>query len=188
MPGIPLWLYADPSFRLPGKPLTGALPGADPHGACSPGTRSAAEPEPTAPFDGYPCPKCRTGRLHVAAVSAPLRRNQGVTNMTAPYYATALNRRPGQAARSRPSRSPTSGKWSTLHPQHPAEPAPRMPAWCRPAGETRPDTDRRPRRTDTIPSSERELGPRRASCQERVRSRFKSRQYLMGFRSCAQSD
>jgi len=43
----------------------------------------AAEPAPAAPFDGYPCPKCRTGRLHVTALLAPLRRGQGVTLMPA---------------------------------------------------------------------------------------------------------
>ncbi len=35
----------------------------------------AADPEPTAPFDGYPCPTCRTGRLHVTARLAPHRRD-----------------------------------------------------------------------------------------------------------------
>jgi hypothetical protein len=38
--------------------------------------------EPTAPFDGYPCPKCRTGRLQVTARLAPQRRGQGVTTLS----------------------------------------------------------------------------------------------------------
>jgi hypothetical protein len=28
---------------------------------------AAAETHPGAPFDGYPCPRCRSGRLHVTA-------------------------------------------------------------------------------------------------------------------------
>jgi hypothetical protein len=49
----------------------------------APPPEPAAEPKPTAPFDGYPCPKCRTGRLHVTAHLAPLRRGQGVPLMPA---------------------------------------------------------------------------------------------------------
>lgn len=47
----------------------------------------APEPAPatqaTAPFDGYPCPTCRTGRLHVTMHLAPQRRGQGVMNAPA---------------------------------------------------------------------------------------------------------
>ncbi len=49
----------------------------------APPPEPAAAPAPTAPFDGYPCPKCRTGRLHVTAHLAPLRRGQGVPLMPA---------------------------------------------------------------------------------------------------------
>ena len=34
---------------------------------------AAAQPEQAAPGDGYPCPKCRTGRLRVSAHLAPQR-------------------------------------------------------------------------------------------------------------------
>jgi hypothetical protein len=44
----------------------------------------AAEAAATAPFDGYPCPKCRTGRLHVTALLAPRRRGQGVMPVPVP--------------------------------------------------------------------------------------------------------
>jgi hypothetical protein len=37
----------------------------------------AADPQPSAPFDGYPCPKCRTGRLRVTAHLAPQARAPG---------------------------------------------------------------------------------------------------------------
>lgn len=33
--------------------------------------------KPTAPFDGYPCPTCRTGRLWVTARLAPQRHDRG---------------------------------------------------------------------------------------------------------------
>lgn len=44
----------------------------------APPPEPAAEPAPNAPFDGYPCPQCRTGRLHVTAHLAPRRRGHGV--------------------------------------------------------------------------------------------------------------
>lgn len=49
----------------------------------APPPEPAAAPAPTAPFDGYPCPKCRTGRLHVTAHLAPRRVSQRVTRMPA---------------------------------------------------------------------------------------------------------
>ena len=49
----------------------------------APSPAPAPAPEPTAPFDGYLCPACRTGRLHVTAHLAPQRRGHGVTTMTA---------------------------------------------------------------------------------------------------------
>jgi hypothetical protein len=51
---------------------------------------AAPAPEPaeasavTAPFDGYPCPTRRTGRLHVTWHLAPRRRGQRVMNAPAP--------------------------------------------------------------------------------------------------------
>jgi len=46
---------------------------------------ASAPPETTAPFDGYPCPRCRTGRLQVRARLLPLPRSQapGVITLTA---------------------------------------------------------------------------------------------------------
>ena len=40
----------------------------------APAPAAAEEPETAAPFDGYPCPACRTGRLRVIAHLAPPRR------------------------------------------------------------------------------------------------------------------
>jgi hypothetical protein len=37
-------------------------------------------PQATAPFDGYPCPTCGKGQLHVTMHLAPRRRGQGVMN------------------------------------------------------------------------------------------------------------
>jgi hypothetical protein len=48
-----------------------------------PAPEPATEPAATAPFDGYPCPTCRIGRLQVTAHLAPLRRGQGVSLMPA---------------------------------------------------------------------------------------------------------
>jgi hypothetical protein len=42
----------------------------------APAPTVAKTPEPAAPFDGYPCPKCRTGRLRVTAHLAPSRRER----------------------------------------------------------------------------------------------------------------
>ena len=39
----------------------------------APPPAAAERREPTARFDGYPCPKCRTGRLRVSAHLAPQR-------------------------------------------------------------------------------------------------------------------
>ena len=36
-----------------------------------------AEPESQAPFDGYPCPACRNGQLHIIARLPPLRDDGG---------------------------------------------------------------------------------------------------------------
>ena len=38
---------------------------------------AVAEPQPAAPFDGYPCPQCRTGRLRVIARLRPAPRGGG---------------------------------------------------------------------------------------------------------------
>ena len=38
---------------------------------------AVAEPQPAAPFDGYPCPQCRTGRLRVIARPRPAPRGGG---------------------------------------------------------------------------------------------------------------
>ena len=50
----------------------------------APAPEPAAAPQTTAPFDGYPCPTCRTGRLHVTLRLAPQRRGPGVMNAPAP--------------------------------------------------------------------------------------------------------
>jgi len=50
----------------------------------APAPEPAVAPQTTAPFDGYPCPTCRTGRLHVARRLAPQPRGQGVMNAPAP--------------------------------------------------------------------------------------------------------
>jgi len=50
----------------------------------TPAPEPVAAPQPTAPFDGYPCPTCRTGRLHVSMHLTPQRRGQGVMNAPAP--------------------------------------------------------------------------------------------------------
>ncbi len=42
----------------------------------APPTAASPEPETTPPFDGYPCPTCRTGRLQVRAHLLPLPRSQ----------------------------------------------------------------------------------------------------------------
>jgi hypothetical protein len=39
----------------------------------APAPAAANDPEAAVPFDGYPCPKCRTGRLRVIACLAPQR-------------------------------------------------------------------------------------------------------------------
>ena len=46
---------------------------------------ASAPPETTAAFDGYPCPRCRTGRLQVRARLLPLPRSQspGVITLNA---------------------------------------------------------------------------------------------------------
>jgi len=49
-----------------------------------PAPEPAEAPGVTAPFDGYPCPTCRTGRLQVTQRLAPRRRGQGVINVSAP--------------------------------------------------------------------------------------------------------
>ena len=51
----------------------------------APAPQPATEPAATAPFDGYPCPACGTGRLRITAHLAPVRRGQGV--MTRPARA-----------------------------------------------------------------------------------------------------
>jgi hypothetical protein len=40
-------------------------------------TAQAEEPGACVPFDGYPCPTCRTGRLRVIARLSPPRRDRG---------------------------------------------------------------------------------------------------------------
>jgi hypothetical protein len=50
----------------------------------APAPEPAAAPAATTPGDGYPCPKCRTGRLQVTAHLAPLRRGQGVMTVPVP--------------------------------------------------------------------------------------------------------
>jgi hypothetical protein len=52
--------------------------------AAPPPTPEPTEASAAAPFDGYPCPKCKTGRLHVTMHLAPQRRGQGVINAPAP--------------------------------------------------------------------------------------------------------
>ena len=49
-----------------------------------PAPEPATEAAATAPFDGYPCPTCGTGRLRITAHLAPRRRGQGVMNAPAP--------------------------------------------------------------------------------------------------------
>ena len=39
----------------------------------APAQTSQATVEPPAPFDGYPCPQCRQGRLHIIVRMKPLR-------------------------------------------------------------------------------------------------------------------
>jgi hypothetical protein len=43
----------------------------------APPPQAAEAKEETVPFDGYPCPKCRKGRMQVTAHLAPQRRNGG---------------------------------------------------------------------------------------------------------------
>jgi hypothetical protein len=43
----------------------------------APQPEASAPETPTAPFDGYPCPKCRTGKLQVRAHLAPTGRAEG---------------------------------------------------------------------------------------------------------------
>jgi hypothetical protein len=50
----------------------------------APAPEPAAAPAVSAPFDGYPYPTCRTGRLHVTLRLAPQRRGPGVMNVPAP--------------------------------------------------------------------------------------------------------
>ena len=50
----------------------------------APAPEPADAPAVTAPFDGYPCPTCGTGRLHVTQHLAPRRRGQGVMNAPVP--------------------------------------------------------------------------------------------------------
>jgi hypothetical protein len=45
--------------------------------AAAPPPAATQEAAPTVPFDGYPCPKCRTGRLRVTAHLAPQRCASG---------------------------------------------------------------------------------------------------------------
>ena len=51
--------------------------------APAPAREPAVEPAGTAPFDGYPCPTCGTGRLQIVAQLAPQRRGQGVMSRPA---------------------------------------------------------------------------------------------------------
>jgi hypothetical protein len=43
----------------------------------APPPEASAPETPAARFDGYPCPKCRTGKLHVRAHLAPAARAEG---------------------------------------------------------------------------------------------------------------
>jgi hypothetical protein len=43
----------------------------------APAPEPAEAPAVTAPFEGYRCPTCRTGRLRVTLHLAPRRRGQG---------------------------------------------------------------------------------------------------------------
>jgi hypothetical protein len=43
----------------------------------APAPEPGEPPQRPGPFDGYPCPKCRTGRLRVTACLAPQRREAG---------------------------------------------------------------------------------------------------------------
>jgi hypothetical protein len=43
----------------------------------APAPKIAATPAETGSFDGYPCPTCRAGRLHVTTGLAPKRRDGG---------------------------------------------------------------------------------------------------------------
>jgi len=51
--------------------------------------QAAAAKEDTAPFDGYPCPKCRKGRMQVTAHLAPQRRDPGGSTRSPPLTAPA---------------------------------------------------------------------------------------------------
>ncbi len=46
--------------------------------------QAAEAKEQTAPFDGYPCPKCRKGRMQVTAHLAPQRRDPGGSTRSPP--------------------------------------------------------------------------------------------------------
>jgi ssDNA-binding Zn-finger/Zn-ribbon topoisomerase 1 len=43
----------------------------------APPPHAAEAKQETAPFDGYPCPKCHKGHLRMTARLAPQRRNPG---------------------------------------------------------------------------------------------------------------
>jgi hypothetical protein len=50
----------------------------------APATEPAEPQEQAAPFDGYPCPKCRKGRMQVIAPLAPQRRDPGGSTRSPP--------------------------------------------------------------------------------------------------------
>jgi hypothetical protein len=49
----------------------------------TPAPAPTTEAPAPAPFDGYPCPTCGTGRLHITAHLAPRRRGEGMMNRPA---------------------------------------------------------------------------------------------------------
>jgi hypothetical protein len=110
----------------------------------APAPEPAAAPAVTAPGDGYPCPKCRTGRLQVTLHLAGDER-------ACPGLSTRAQVTLGQAARGRRSRSPPRWKRVYNRPEIACGSAlrpPRMPALRRsdrcPPAERPPGTDRRP--------------------------------------------
>jgi hypothetical protein len=50
----------------------------------APPPQAAGTKEQHRPFDGYPCPKCRKGRMQVIARLAPQRRDPGVSTRSPP--------------------------------------------------------------------------------------------------------
>jgi hypothetical protein len=117
----------------------------------APVPESAEAPAVTAPFDGYPCPTCRPGRLHVTRHLAPRRRGQGVMNEPAPASTARRTRHAGQAASGLRPRSPP--RWKMVYnrrkiaglsaPRPPRMLALRRSERCPPA-ERAPDTGWRP--------------------------------------------